>query len=80
MNISCNNIGDKGFAAVASCIDKIDELDIGYKSFFDNKIDGFDIGYYNDRELSIDGVIVLCNAIQNQSSFVSEKTICLQIC
>ena len=68
LDISGNEIGDDGFAAVASCIDKIDRLVIGSYSKFKE-----------DKELSIDGVIVLCNAIQNRSSPVSEKTICLGI-
>ena len=70
LNISCNEIGDEGFAAVASCIDKIDWLEIGYKSIFYND---------EDKKQSIDDVIVLCNAIQNRSSPVSKKTICLGI-
>ena len=52
-----SNIGDEGFAAVASCIDKIDWLIIGS-----------DI----DEQLSINGVIALCKAIQNRSSQVSQ--------
>ena len=66
MNISDNKIGDHGFAAVASCIDKIDWLWIGVENSFEE-----------DKELSIDGVIVLCNAIQNRSSpEVKKRFVC----
>ena len=58
LNIRNNLIGDAGFVAVASCIHKINGLEIGSK---------------DDKHLSIDGVIALCNAIQSQSSKVSTK-------
>ena len=56
LNIIGNKIGDAGFVAVASCIDKIGQLWIGS---------------CNDEQLSIDGVIALRNAIQNGSFRVS---------
>ena len=55
LNICDNAIGDDGFAAVALCIDKIDDLRIGFEE---------------DEQLSIDGVITVCNAIQNRPSKV----------
>ena len=56
-NIQGTEIGDAGFAAVASCLNKINKLWIGSE---------------NDKQLSIDGVIPLCKAIQNRSSQVSQ--------
>ena len=73
-------IGDDGFAAVASCIDKIDRLEIGsYIPVILSRPRFLVASSTEHIELSIDGVIVLCNAIQNRSSPVSEKTICLRI-
>ena len=57
LNIRRTKIGDAGFAAVASCLNKIDQLWIGSD---------------DDEQLSIDGVIALCKAIQNRSSQVSQ--------
>ena len=57
LHIRGTKIGDEGFAAVASCLNKIDQLCIGSK---------------NDEQLSIGGVIALYVAIQNRSSQVSQ--------
>ena len=48
--------GNAGIAAVALCIDKINKLLICFEK---------------DEQLSIDGVIVLRNSIQNRLSTVS---------
>ena len=73
MDILWNKIEDEGFAAVISCIDKIDELYIGSDE---------------DDHLSIDGITALYKAIQNQSFRVSQikqfaftfiKMICLKL-
>ena len=57
LNIQGTKIGDAGFAAVASCFNKIEQLRIGAE---------------NDEHLSIDGVTALYKAIQNRSSQVSQ--------
>ena len=57
MDIDNNKIGDAGFIAVASCIEKIDRLIIGTR---------------NDKKLSIDGVKYLLSAIDNRSNPVSK--------
>ena len=51
-----NKIGDDGFNAIASCIEKIDNLSIGD---------------YNDNFLSLKGIQDLAKAIEERSQPVS---------